>query len=434
METSVKKIKYNDNTQTHDTQIQNTQTHNLQTYRRRVKALMKKPQPEQRTPEWYKQRYTRVTASEAASCLTKCKMCCEDYVNEFDIQDFKYKEDAPVNPYENKQDYIIKKCRGFYGEQVFRDNVFTLWGKKYEDVAIRIYTRTNKTKVHEFGLISHPRLKWLAASPDGITTDGVMVEIKCPKSRKINPEFPPYYYWVQVQIQLEVCNLQYCDFFECEIEEVTFDEFCWKALEQNQDKGIILQIAESGSDPKFIYPDPYIDSVDDYINWMENEIKIGKERGIEYIPTYFIVNKYNSMRITRNRDWFDKNKHLIKDTWELIMRLQKDEDDFKKYRESVELIKNKQYIELFHKTDCNINDYTSSFEMDVDSEQEQQQETNDEENEYFEKQPKQSCLLDSSEEDTAKDTPKHTQKRVRIVEDQVKQKRDTGMCLLSSSE
>ena len=44
------------------------------------------------------------------------------------------------------------------------------------------------------------------------------LEIKCVVSRKIK-DIEPFYYWVQVQIQLEVCNLEECDFFQCKFIE-----------------------------------------------------------------------------------------------------------------------------------------------------------------------------------------------------------------------
>ena len=54
---------------------------------------------------------------------------------------------------------------------------------------------------------------------------GRMLEIKCPVSRKINTTgsvrgvICPVYYWDQVQIQLETCDLDECDFWQCKIIE-----------------------------------------------------------------------------------------------------------------------------------------------------------------------------------------------------------------------
>ena len=193
---------------------------NLSRLRNRVKTLLKKPQPVQRSPEWFANRNTLVTASEAASCLTTSKKVCERYANLYDISNFKYNDTKSANSYEKMNDYILKKCKAFYGEKVFFDSVYTLWGKKYEQIAVNLYKRKNNTDVYDFGLLKHPYLKWLGASPDGITPDGVMLEIKCPYSRKIKPNYVPFHYYIQVQIQLEVALLETADFMECEIKEL----------------------------------------------------------------------------------------------------------------------------------------------------------------------------------------------------------------------
>ena len=94
-------------------------------------------------------------------------------------------------------------------------------------------------KVDEYGLIPHlpePRVSFIGASPDGIASHykldnsfsdriGRMLEIKCPYSRKIITEgeidgtICPHYYWCQVQQQLECCDLDYCDFWQCNLKE-----------------------------------------------------------------------------------------------------------------------------------------------------------------------------------------------------------------------
>ena len=193
---------------------------NITRLRNRVKTLLKKPQPVQRSEEWFKNRNTLITASEAASCLTLSKNVCERYAKLYKLDNFKYNDTKCANVYEKQEDYIIKKCKAFFGEKVFHDSVYTLWGKKYEQIAVNLYKKLKKTDVYDFGLLKHPYLKWLGASPDGITPDGVMLEIKCPYSRKIKNTQPPFHYYCQVQIQLEVGLLESADFMECEIKEV----------------------------------------------------------------------------------------------------------------------------------------------------------------------------------------------------------------------
>ena len=159
-----------------------------------IHLLRDKTQIKQRTPEWYHIRKELITATDAASALE-------------------------ANPYKTKIELLKSKC-----EQ--NDNILTdastnnamNWGTKYEPVAIQLYEQFEKDKVYELGLLRHPKYTWLAASPDGIRLNGKLVEIKCVYNRKIRDE-EPYMYWVQVQIQLEVCNLNECDLFQCKFYE-----------------------------------------------------------------------------------------------------------------------------------------------------------------------------------------------------------------------
>lgn len=328
--------------------------------RRKVKCLQKKPQSVQRTPEWYRDRQTRITASEAASCLNKSSKVCENYVKAFNVPNFKYKENEGLNPYESKDDYIIKKCSSFHDMQrdSFKDTVFTLWGKKYEDIASRLYSKIMNTRVIEFGLICHSRLKWLAASPDGITPDGIMLEIKCPKSRKIDENAPPLYYYIQCQIQLECCNLEMCDFLECEISEIDTEEEWLKTVipsDVKQDKGIMLNIRDTH---QYVYPPLELTSDFDYISWKNEQMLQNSDI---YIPVYYHITKYNIIKIKRDREWFEAVKKDIKTVWELITKLQGNKDDFLKYKESIDILKNKAYNLRYETTQCLIQNDNSTY-------------------------------------------------------------------------
>lgn len=369
---------------------------NLKKYRKRVKLLQKKPQPEQRTPEWYESRYKRITASEAASCLFKSKSACEDYVKEFNLINFKYKDTEPLNHYETREDYIIKKCRGFYGENLFKDTIYTLWGKKYEEVANILYCQLNNTTVIEFGLVSHPRLCWLAASPDGITPDGIMLEIKCPKSRKIDERQVPIHYWIQTQIQMESVNLDFCDFFECEIEELNSEEeFIEKEIGEKQSKGILLEIINSGPDPKFIYSPVHIKGTQEYIDWKNEQISLRQDLSV----TYFFVKKYNNQRVKRSKNWFENVKEDLKKTWKLVMHLQESSENFDKYKQSIHTIKSKKFYERYDATECEIHDDKSTFVLEKNQEIETEETDNkiEETNETKETDNKETetiCLID----------------------------------------
>jgi len=332
--------------------------------RNKVKALRKLQQPVQRSPEWFAARNTRVTASEVASCLLNIEPVCKPYVEDFDIQGFKY-DGKSCSHYDTRDEYIIKKCKSFFGENVFKDSVFTLWGKKYEEIATRLYRQYYKTEVIEFGLLPHPRLKWLGASPDGITPDGIMLEIKCPYKRKING-IVPFHYWQQMQIQLHVTDLEMCHYLECEIKELeTEKEFLELKLEefsdnQFQQKGILINKIDelNNSETKYIYPPDDLITEDDFINWRDETIS---NLNVKAKPIYYFIHKWGVINVKRNKQWFLNVKDDIKKTWSLFRKLQDNPEDFEKYKQSIYLIQNKNFIDLYNNTQCIISDKDSTF-------------------------------------------------------------------------
>lgn len=60
----------------------------------------------------------------------------------------------------------------------FEGNEATRHGEKYEDEAIERYEKHRDVVVHRFGLLPHRDFPGFAGSPDGITDDGVLVEVK----------------------------------------------------------------------------------------------------------------------------------------------------------------------------------------------------------------------------------------------------------------
>ena len=333
----------------------------LKWYQNRVKILKSKPQPPQRTPEWYAARNTRITASETACCLNLSEEICKQYVDDFNIKNFKYKPNQCLSHYDTREDYIINKCRTFYGENLFKDSIYTLHGKKYEEIATRLYRKQFNTEVWEFGLLPHSRINWLAASPDGITPNGIMLEIKCPYSRKIEEGVPPIWYWVQMQHQLFVTDLDECDFLECEIKELkSEEEFINQTLENNQDKGILLNklCEQDNSEIKYIYPPDNLNTEMEYIEWANSIIN---QSEIKIVPIYYFINKWFIIRVKRRKEWFEKIKPYLKSTIDLIRRFQNDKKLFDDYRESIYKLRNKEYLETYNNTICLIEHDSEEF-------------------------------------------------------------------------
>jgi putative phage-type endonuclease len=101
-------------------------------------------------------------------------------------------------------------------------------GIHYESDAIRRYEQRYGARViTTFGCVSHgndavvsrdaadERYNWLGGSPDGITEDGTLIEVKCPWRRDIDANHvPQQHYIAQVQGLMEILNLEKCHFVQ----------------------------------------------------------------------------------------------------------------------------------------------------------------------------------------------------------------------------
>lgn len=148
------------------------------------------------------------------------------------------------NPFKSKRELLLEKCYKNGDSQFINHNIYNNdaveWGNKYEDVARNLYEELKKVKVFTTGLLKHNNIDYIGASPDGLvfkkneysdyTKDKIinnnvinrdlfnkLVEFKCPYRRVFRKV--PDYYWIQVQIQMEVCNLNECDLFVCKFDE-----------------------------------------------------------------------------------------------------------------------------------------------------------------------------------------------------------------------
>lgn len=375
-------------------------------YRNRVKLLRAKEQPPQRSPSWFKARNKAITASEVACCIPKSEDVCKLYVELFNIYKFKYDSTKCLSHYDTLEKYIIGKSSALHGDlgnqlaekcniQKYKDSIYTLHGKKFEEIATRLYRKYFNTDVIDFGLLPHSRFSWLAASPDGITPNGIMLEIKCPYSRKIDG-IPPIWYYSQMIQQLEVADLDECHFLECQISELENEdafinqtlskideEYSYKYIETEifQDKGILLNKIneDNNSEFKYIYPPDHLNTTEEFINW-KNEIINNSLEPIK--PIYYFIYKWNLVKIHRQKEWYSYiAKKYIKPIFDKIHKLQNDKELFIKYCESYLLIQNKQFIEKYNNTTCQIPSYIDEDfvihktfdDIDIDSEEEKEE-------------------------------------------------------------
>jgi putative phage-type endonuclease len=113
------------------------------------------------------------------------------------------------NPYETPEGLYVKKVGG----RKFAGNAATERGTILEPIARDLYDARFNKKSHEIGLVQHPQHPWLGGSADGITECGRLIEIKCPLTRKIDNKIPKHYI-AQIQLNMEILDLDECDFIQ----------------------------------------------------------------------------------------------------------------------------------------------------------------------------------------------------------------------------
>jgi hypothetical protein len=161
-------------------------------------SLLNRPQVEQRTDAWYTEAQNLITASQFSLILkdnlTRGKLVMEKASGKVDM--------APRRS-------VV---------QTIDLNPFT-WGIRFEPVVNMIYCHLTKTEIKDMGRLKHQNDPRLAASPDGMVVKGPperygrFVEFKAPVTRKLTQEIPKDYV-VQMQIQMEVGNVEECDYLE----------------------------------------------------------------------------------------------------------------------------------------------------------------------------------------------------------------------------
>lgn len=169
-----------------------------------VERLMALPQIPQRTMEWYAQSKTVLTASEFATILGTPRAVGMLATNKA----APVPEEAPAPP----------RLACSTTEMSAMD-----WGVRFEPIVKQILTTMWGAEIVELGRLVHPTDQRLAASPDGALLKaadparvGRLVEIKCPIRREVTGQIP-FEYWCQMQIQMEVCDVDECEYVEVKI-------------------------------------------------------------------------------------------------------------------------------------------------------------------------------------------------------------------------
>jgi putative phage-type endonuclease len=274
----------------------------------KIEALQNIEQPKQKSKEWYEMRHSMISASNLWKAL---------------------------GSESNQNSLIYEKCLPSVQTNYLVNTESALhWGNKYEQVTVMIYQVMFNTKVGDFGCIRHPDYDFIGASPDGINVDpenrlyGRMLEIKNVVNRDITG-IPKEEYWVQTQMQMEVCGLQGCDFVETRFLEYTSANAFYEDTEHEY-KGVILcfiertyidQVAKQAG-PTYVYlPADAPLTYDDIEEWTAQQKTIQKEKGLVLLETqYWYLAEFSCVYIPRNKQWFDAVIPKIEQIWQIILK------------------------------------------------------------------------------------------------------------------
>jgi putative phage-type endonuclease len=194
------------------------------------------------------------------------------------------------------------------------------WGQKYEPVSLLYYEHINNTKVSQFGCIPHAKYSYIAASPDGIICDesselyGRMIEIKNVVSREIN-SIPKMEYWIQMQLQMEVCNLNECDFLETKFTEYLSEDEYLEDVSSNCYRGFIMQFYDNG-EVYYEYPPFTLNAIhsNEYVSWTNAQLINNSSKN--YVSNiYWKLEVVSCILVLRNNLWFKNALPYIEIFW-----------------------------------------------------------------------------------------------------------------------
>jgi putative phage-type endonuclease len=158
-------------------------------------ALCSREQIEQRTPAWYAQSASVVSASELSTLFGSPRARAQLVMSKVN----------PAAPRTQTHACATERMGPFD------------WGIRFEPVVKQIYCHRYNATIKELGRLTDLEYPRVTASPDGLVYDGPragrLVEIKCPVTREPDGSIPHEYY-MQMQLQMRVTGAEACDYIE----------------------------------------------------------------------------------------------------------------------------------------------------------------------------------------------------------------------------
>jgi len=264
--------------------------------------LLGRKQLEQRTPEWYAQMSTIISASELGSLFAAPRQRATLVVSK------------TVPPVPRQQPLAVPSdhMRAFD------------WGIRFEPVVKQIYEWKYGVTMKELGRLHHQTDPRCTASPDGLIYDcpknerrGRLIEIKCPVTREITGVIPKDYY-AQMQMQLHVTGLDICDYVEASFSSP------YPRIERQEGPSqfdgyiALIRYAESRGTQDFYYVYSPIQAEAD---WQPEHAE--DEEIVEIIPWRLM--RWSEQQVMRSEEWWRSLQPFIETFWEDVEKAKRGE-------------------------------------------------------------------------------------------------------------
>lgn len=270
----------------------------------------------QGSPEWHKARAGKIKASVCAALEGK-------------------------HPYMKADELVRQEVRALAGaESEFKMVPAVAHGQMMEDTARIFLEKQQGYTVEETGLVVHPKYEFLAASPDGLVGLDGCVEIKCPYPQYTKEPYSIFdkkrsMYLMQVYMQMEVLDADWCDFI------------CYLAKNETAEPQFTIERVERKADfltetvSRKYMPQPEkgtisrLDLYSAWYNWIQAEHNDPVTRAIHIAEiktdkSEFIRDDDSLNELTRIQNRLADIKSRISDELEIMDLLQKSSDSLKK--------------------------------------------------------------------------------------------------------
>jgi putative phage-type endonuclease len=273
---------------------------NVAIINKKLAHIRAKPQPDQRTAEWYKFRHDLLTASNAWKAF-ESQACMNQLI---------YEKCKPLPQSPNSEKEHVNTASPMH------------WGQKYEPVSRMVYEHMHKTRVADFGCLQHDAYPFLGASPDGINVDpasqryGRMLEIKNVVNRDITG-IPKKEYWIQMQLQMETAGLNECDFLETQFAEEGDDDDYNHHNHNALLTGTMIYFMKCGK-PHYEY-EPIGLNRGESEAWFNDAME--RNQAHMWMKTIrWRLEKMSCVLVLRNPLWFQHAIRVLDDMWQTIVK------------------------------------------------------------------------------------------------------------------